>query len=63
MNKIMQLLVILALCLFCLAASGCTVTTYYSGYDYNYGPPQFREARQLQETGVEQPWGIRPVYW
>lgn len=63
MNKILQLLMMLTLALCCLAASGCTVTTYYSGYDYNYGPPQIRESRELMNTGVEQPWGYRPVFW
>lgn len=63
MNKMLQLLVTLALCLCCLVASGCVVTTYYSGYDYRYAPPPQVEARQLQQTGVEQPWGYRPVFW
>lgn len=52
---------VLAFCFFGL--SGCVVTTYTSGFDYNYAPPATIQAREFQNTGVEQPWGYRPVFW
>ena len=63
MNTMMKLLAMLALLLCCLGVSGCVVTTYYSGYDYNYAPPPEVQSRRLMNTGVEQPWGYRPVFW
>lgn len=58
------MLLMLAFCLCCFVLSGCTVTTYSSGYDYNYAPPADLEARRFRETGKEQPyWHYRPLYY
>jgi len=57
----LRIIALLSLCALAAGLTGCTVTTYGSGY--NYAPPPANvQARIFSHSGTERPY-YRPLYY